>query len=110
MVNVDSALHFTVFVNHLILVGYATYTIWSFPLRRQLRGTFWGCDEHEDQAADLIGVGGRCSWRDGHLLMGKLEPLSNGLYVPGGVLDGWREAGVRGEVRRKRWFTTSSDH
>ena len=110
MVNVDRALHFTVFVNHLILVGYATHTIGSFPSRRQLRGTFWRCGEREDQATDLIGVGGRCSWRDGHLLMGEMELLSNGLYVLGGILKGWRGAGVLGEVGRKRWFATSSDH
>ena len=110
MVNVDCALQFTIFVNHLILVGYATHTIGSFPSRRQLRGTFWGCGEREDQATDLIEVGGRCGWRDGHLLMGELEPLSNGLYVIDGILEGWRGACVRGEVGRKRWFATSSDH
>ena len=59
----DSTFHFTIFVNHLILVGYATHTIGSFPSRRQLGGTFWGCGERKDQATNLIGVGGRCSWR-----------------------------------------------
>ena len=110
MVNMDSTFHFTIFVNHLILVGYATHTIGSFPSRRQLGGTFWGCGEREDQVTDLIGVGGRCIWRGGHLLVGKLEPLSNGLYVLGGVLGGWRGSGVRGEVGRKCWFVTCSDH
>ena len=42
--------------------------------------------------------------------MGKLEPLSNGLYVFSGILGGWRGAGVRSEVGRKRWFATRSDH
>ena len=110
MVNMYSTFHFTIFVNHLILVGYATHTIGPFPLRRQLGGTFWRCGERENQANDLIGVGGRRGWRDGHLLVGKLEPLSNGLYVLGGVLGGWRGAGVRSEVRRKCWFATCSDH
>ena len=31
MVNMYSTFHFTIFVNHLILVGYATHTIGSFP-------------------------------------------------------------------------------
>ena len=58
----------------------------------------------------MIGVGSRRGWRDGHLLVGKLEPLSNGLYVLNGVLSGWRGAGVRSEVGRKRWFATCSNH
>ena len=44
------------------------------------------------------GVGGRHGWRDGHLLVGELEPLSDGLYVFCGVVGGWRGAGVRSEV------------
>ena len=110
MVNVDSAFHSTIFVNHLTLVGYATHTIGSFPSRCQLRSTFWGRGEREDQATDVIGVGSRCCWRDGHLLVGKLEPLSNGLYVLGGVLGGRRGAGVGYKVGRKRWFVSCSDH
>ena len=110
MVNMASIFHFTIFVNHLILVGYVTQTIGSFPSRRQFGVTFWRYGERKDQATDLIGVGGRRGWRDGHLLVGKLEPLSNGLYVLSGVLGGWRGAGVRSEVRRKYWFATCSDN
>ena len=58
----------------------------------------------------MIGVGGRRGWRDGHLLVGKLEPLLNGLCVFCGALGGWRGDGVRSEVRRKRWLATHSDH
>ena len=58
----------------------------------------------------LVGVGCGCGWRDGHLLVGELESLSDGLYVFCGVLGGWRGAGIRSDVGRKCWFATRSDH
>ena len=58
MGNMDITFHFTIFVNHLILVGYAANTIGSFPSRRQLGGAFWRGGECEDQATDLIGLEG----------------------------------------------------
>ena len=39
-----------------------------------------------------------------------MESLSDGLYVFCGVLGGWRGAGARSEVVRKRWFATRSDY
>ena len=44
------------------------------------------------------------------MLVGELEPLSDGLYLFCGVLGGWRGAGVRSEVGRKHWFATRSNH
>ena len=110
MVDMDGVFYFAIFVNHLILVGYAPYMTGSFPLWCQLGGALWRGGEHEDQATDLIGVGSRHSWTDGHLLVGELEPLSNGLYVFCGVLGGWRGVGVRSEVGKKHWFVTRRDH
>ena len=52
MVDMDGAFYFTIFVNHLILVEYAAYTIGSFPSGRQLGGAFQKGGECEDQATD----------------------------------------------------------
>ena len=48
MVYVDLTLHFSIFVDHLVLIGYAADAIRSFPSRRQLGGTFGRGGEGED--------------------------------------------------------------
>ena len=48
MIDVDCTLYFTVFVNHLILIGYAADTIGPFPSRCQLGGAFWRGGESEE--------------------------------------------------------------
>ena len=48
MVDVDGTFYFAIFVNHLILIGYAADMIGSFPLGCQLGGAFWRGGESED--------------------------------------------------------------
>ena len=48
MVYVDHTLHFSIFVDHLVPIGYAADAIGSFPSRHQLEGTFGRGGEGED--------------------------------------------------------------
>ena len=107
MVYVDRTFHFSIFVDHLIFIGYAADAIKPFPLRRQLGGTFGRGGEGEDEAADLVRVSGR---RRDHLLMSESEPLLYGFDVCGGVFGGWGRTGIRGEVWRERWFAACCNH
>ena len=106
----DRALQFTIFANHLVLAGYAADTIGSFPSGCQLGGSLGRGGECEDQAANLVRIGGGRGWWNGHLLMSKLESLLDGLDVTWGVLGGRRRAGVRDEDWGKSWFVTCRDH
>ena len=69
-----------------------------------------GGGECEDQAVNLVRIGGRCGWESDHLLVSELESLLDGLDITWGVLGGRRRAGIRGEVRGKNWFATCRDH
>ena len=110
MVNVDCSLQSTVFVNHLALVWYAADAIGSFPSWCQLGGSFGRGGECEDQAANLVRIGGGCGWGSGHLLVSELELLLDGLDITWGVLNGRRRACIRGKVWGKSWFATRRDH
>ena len=110
MVYVDRSLQSTIFVNHLVLVGYAADAIGFFPLGCQLGGSLGRGGVREDHTANLIRIGGGCSWGIGHLLMRKLESLLDGLDVTWGVLGGRRRAGIRVDVLGKSWFATCRDH
>ena len=94
----DRSLHSIIFVSHLIFVGYAADVIGSFPSGCQLGGSLCRGGECEDQAADVVGVGCGRGWGSGHLLVGELEPLLDGLDVTQGVLGGRRRPGIRGKV------------
>ena len=48
MVYVGRTLHFSIFVDHLVFIGYVADSIRSFLSRRQLRGTFGRGGEGED--------------------------------------------------------------
>ena len=95
VVDVDCALQPTVFVNYLILVGYAADSIGSFPSGRQLGGSLRRGGECEDQTANLVGIGDGCGWGRRHLLVGELESLLDGLNVTRGCLRrqerGWHQ-------------------
>ena len=110
MVYVDRVLLFTIFINHLVLVGYVADKIGSFSSGRQLGGALGKSGEREDQAANLVRIGGGCGWGSDHLLMSKLESLLDGLDVTCGVLGGRRWAGIGDEVWGKSWFTPCRDH
>ena len=110
VVYVDRSLQSTIFVNHLVLVGYAADAIGSFPSGCQLGGSLGRGGEREDHAANLVRIGGGRGWGSGHLLMSKLESLLDGLDVTWGVLGGRRRAGIRDEVWGKSWFATCRDH
>ena len=110
MINMDCSLQSIIFVSHLIFVGYAADAIGSFSSGCQLGGLLWRGGEHEDQAADVVGVGCGRGWVSGHLLVGELEPLLDGLDVTRGILGGRRRAGIRGEVWGKSWFATCHNH
>ena len=110
MVYVDRTLHFSIFVDHLIFIGYAADTISPFPPKCQLGGTFGRGGEGEDEAADLVGVSGWRGRRRGHLLAIESEPLLYGFDVCGGVFGSRGRPGIRGEVWRERWFTACCNH
>ena len=110
MIHMNRVFYFVILINHLILVGHAADTIGFFPSGCQLGGALGRGGEDEDWATDLVGVSGRRGWRGGHLLVGELEPLSDGLSVFCGILSGWGGAGIRSKVWRKRWFATCRDH
>ena len=106
----NHALYFAIFINHLVLTGYAADTIGSFPSWCQLVGVLGMGGEREDQAANLVWIGGGRGWRNNHLLMRKLEALLDGLDLTWGVLGGRRRAGIRDEVWGKSWLATCHDH
>ena len=106
----NRALQLAIFINHLVLLGYATDTIGSFPSWCQLGGALGRGGERKDQAANLVWIGGGRGWGSNHLLMRKLEVLLDGLDVTWGVLGGRRWAGIRDEVWGKSWLTTCRDH
>ena len=110
MIYMDRALQFTIFVNYFVLVGYAADTIGSFPSWCQLGGELGRGGECEDQAANLVRIGGGRGWGSNHLLMSKLESLLDGLDVTWGVLGSRRLAGIRDEVWGKSWFATCRDY
>ena len=110
MVNVDCSLQSVVFVSHLVLIGYAADAIGSFPSGCQLGGSLGRGGERVDQAADVVGVGCGRGWGSGHLLVGELKLLLDGLGVTRGVFGSRRRAGIRGEVWRKSWFVTRHNH
>ena len=110
MVNVDCLLQSVIFVSHLVLVGYAANAIGSFPSGCQLGGLLGSGGERVDQAADVVGVGCGRGSGSGHLLVGELKSLLDGLDVSWGVFGGRRRAGLRGEVWGKSWFATYRNH
>ena len=104
MIYMDCSLQSIVFTSHLVLVGDATNAEGSFPPGCQLGG------ERIDQTALVVWVGGGRGWRSGHLLVGELKSLLDGLDVPWSVFRSRRWAGIRGEVRGESWFATCRDH
>ena len=110
MVYVDRTLHFSIFVDHLIFIGYAADAIRPFPLRCQLGGTFGRGGEGEYEAADLVGVSGWRGWQRGHLVVSESEPLLYGFDVCGGVFGGRGRTGIHGEVWRELWLTACCNH
>ena len=94
----DCALQSTVFINYLILIGYAADSIGSFPSGRQLGGSLGRGGGCENQAANLVEIGEGCGWGRGHLLVGGLESLLDGLEVTRDVFGGRRRAGLRGKA------------
>ena len=110
MIYMSRALQLAIFINNLVLVGYAADTIGSFPSWCQLGGALGRGGEREDQAANLVWIGGERGWGSNHLLMRKLEALLDGLDVTWGVLGGRRRTGIRDEVWGKSWLATCRDH
>ena len=110
MIYMNRALQFTIFINHLVLVGYVADTIGSFPSWCLLGCALGRGGEREDQAANLVWIGSGRGWGSNHLLMRMLEALLDGLDVTWGVLSGRRRAGIRDEVRGKSWLATCHDH
>ena len=110
MIYMNRALQFSIFINHLVLVGYTADTIGSFPSWCQLAGVLGRGGDHEDQVTHLVWIGGGRGWGSNHLLMRKLEALLVGLGVTWGVLGGRRRAGIRDEIWGKIWLATCRDH
>ena len=110
MINMDCSLQSIVFISHLIVVGDAANAEGSFPSRCQLGGSLRRGGERIDQAALVVWVGGGRGWRSGHLLVGELKSLLDGLDVTWSVFGSRRWAGIRGEVWGKSWFATCRDH
>ena len=110
MINMDCPLQSIVFVSHLILVGDGANAKGFFPSGCQLGGSLRRGGERIDQTALLVWVGGGRGWRSGHLLVGEVKSLLDGLDVTWSVFGSRRGAGIRGEVWGKSWFATFRDH
>ena len=110
MIYMNRALQLAIFINHLVLFGYAADMIGSFPSWCQLGGVLGSGGRSEDQADNLVWIGGGRGWESNHLLMCKLEALLDGLDVTWGVLGGRRRAGIRDEVWGKSWLAACRDH
>ena len=110
MIDVDGAFHISILVDHLVFIWDAADVVGPFPSRRQLGSAFWWSSQSEDEAAYLVGVSSWGRRRSGHLLVGELEPLLDGLNVGGGVLSGGRRIDIQVKVWRKRWLTACCNH
>ena len=94
MVDVDDALHISILVDHLVFIWDVADEVGPFPSRHLLGSAFWRSSQSKIEAAYLVGVS---SWRrqwSGHLLVGEVESLLDGLNVGGGVPSGGRRVGI----------------
>ena len=98
MISMDCLHQSIIFVSHLVLVGDAANAEGSFQSGCQLGGSLRRGGERIDQTALVVWVGGERGWRSGHLLVGELKSLLDGLNVSWNIFGSRRCAGIRGEV------------
>ena len=110
MVDVDGAFHISILVDHLVFIQDAADAVGPLLSRSELGGALWWSSQSENEASYLVGVSSWRRRRSGHLLVGELEPLLDGLDVYGWVLSGERGIGIQVKIWRKRWLTACRNH